>query len=206
MLLVDLVKSINDPVFIVGGGPSLRGVDLSPLKGKCVFGVNYDMFRPEVTVGVFGDLLFYRNYKYDIQAMHVPVIALTPDAKKDFPYLYYCEKRVSPSLALGDRVAWGLPNNSLAGNTGAAALNIAVNLGAEEIVLIGFDLKETNGRRNHHDAYAKMEQDIVSPYPGFIQRFESFAPKLEESGVRVYNASMESALECFPKRQLKEFL
>jgi hypothetical protein len=204
--LKELEGKLSNPTFIIGGGPSLKGKDLSELKGKSAIGVNYDMFRPETKIGIFADLMFYKNFKYDIQAAHIPIVTMTPDAKKDFPFLYYMEKTKVNLLDLsGNGLAWFHSQVSEAGNTGAAALNLAVVLGIREVVLIGFDMKETEGRRNHHDAYGYQEKG-ADPYGRFIKRFESFLPDLEHLGVKVYNSNLESAMECFPKKRLEDFL
>jgi hypothetical protein len=79
-------------------------------------------------------------------------------------------------------------------NSGFQALNLAILLGCERIILIGYNLSGTN----------KFQQrDFHSPYHRFIEFFNKAAETLP-SNVEVINATPNSALECFPKMRYED--
>jgi hypothetical protein len=87
------------------------------------------------------------------------------------------------------------------GNSGFGALNLAVQFGARRIILVGFDMRVDRGAHWHSD------HPIVNPTLLGIERWrrlvDAVAPQLTGLGVRVVNASLDSALLGFPKTTLK---
>lgn len=89
------------------------------------------------------------------------------------------------------------------GNGGFQSVNLAVQLGAKKIILLGFDMHGTHfhgdhsgGLRNPGEALFKTWRDC----------FDRAAPVLKSWGVDVINATPGSALECFQKMELCEAL
>lgn len=92
-------------------------------------------------------------------------------------------------------------------NSGYQAINLAVNLGAKRIILLGYDMKVTGLRTNWHDearppahAYSDTIRDSMLPH------FPSIIEPLNQVGVEVINATPDSELKCFPMMSLKEAL
>jgi hypothetical protein len=89
-------------------------------------------------------------------------------------------------------------------NSGFQAVNLAILFGAARIVLVGFDMREVNGKRHffgdHPPGFTR-----VSDYRQFISAFEE-AAKAMPDGVEIVNATPGSALECFPMAELSEAL
>lgn len=79
-------------------------------------------------------------------------------------------------------------------NSGFQAVNLAILLGAEKIILLGFDMKLDRGKSHffgeHPFGFA------VSPYHSFIEIFNKAIDTVPE-GVKIYNATEDSALKCF---------
>jgi hypothetical protein len=90
-------------------------------------------------------------------------------------------------------------------NSGAQALNLAAIWGAKRILLIGFDMKLIAGKRHWFgDHPGPLNKN--SDYRDWITKYQRIAIDLERMGIECFNCSMESALDCFPKRRLDELL
>ena len=87
-------------------------------------------------------------------------------------------------------------------NSGYQAVHLAAHFGASRIVLLGFDMRET--QRSHffgdHPPGLKRE----SPYATWIERFRTLAAPLRGRGVEVINCTPGSALDAFPAGELDE--
>lgn len=86
-------------------------------------------------------------------------------------------------------------------NSGYQAINLALLLGAKTVALLGYDMQ---GRGQHwfgqHPATLSQQTD----YSGLIQIFERMKPELY--GLEVINCSRSTALSCFPRMSLEEFI
>jgi len=89
-------------------------------------------------------------------------------------------------------------------NSGSAALNVAVHLGATRIVLLGYDMGiDGKGRRHFFDAGATT---CTSPFDKFRKLTATMVEPLKALGVEVINCSRKTRLECFPCQPLREVL
>lgn len=90
-------------------------------------------------------------------------------------------------------------------NSGAAAIGIAVAAGAAKVVLLGFDCGFTGGKKHWHaDHPAGMTNcQSIGAWP---KHFGNVAKDAAKAGVKVLNASRETALRCFPRVELTEAL
>ncbi|MDD5541254.1 MAG: hypothetical protein PHG61_11245 [Candidatus Marinimicrobia bacterium] len=183
--------------FIIGGGPTVLTHNLDRLAGELTIGVNraYDVYYPSIlcaldpqfyewaedgAFGIFSEMR-YRSY---------------PGTK--------AWARVRPDTSIN---ASGIYNfylyNWPVNNSGQAAINLAIELGASPIYLIGFDLK--GNPINFHDGYPTGASSDV--YDGFIESIERYVPeKAKEHGVEVINLSPDSALTIFPFADFDEVL
>lgn len=85
-------------------------------------------------------------------------------------------------------------------NSGFQAVNLAVLKGATKIVLVGFDMREVEGKRHFfgdHPAGLRNHGE----YRNFIRAFEQATPP-----VPIINATPGSALKCFPMMDLRDAL
>lgn len=99
----------------------------------------------------------------------------------------------------------------LGGHSGYQALNLAVHLQPEIILLVGFDLcadprEGVNQGKAHFDGDHPEGVYRKSPYGMFIRTLGSTKPFLADLGIRVYNCNRHSALECFEKVDLEKCL
>lgn len=89
-------------------------------------------------------------------------------------------------------------------NSGYQAINLAVLLGAARILLLGYDMTVAkDGTEYWHAPHPHKKR---SPYRGFQRLFPSIVEPLKKAGVQVVNCSRHTALECFPKMELREAL
>lgn len=88
-------------------------------------------------------------------------------------------------------------------NGGHAAVNLAVHLGARRIVLLGYDMQATGGRDHWH---APHPYSMPNPYELWRRLFATLVEPLADLGVEIVNCSRETALDCVPRRPLREAL
>ena len=89
-------------------------------------------------------------------------------------------------------LAWG-------GNSGYAGINLAAQLGAEKIVLVGYDMKGASHWHGEHDPAVKKPFN----FPMWVPRFKELADAAKGRGIEILNASPDSALTCFTKADIK---
>ena len=96
---------------------------------------------------------------------------------------------------------FGLKNGR---NGGYQAINLAVHFGAKRIILLGFDMQRgPKGQEHWHGDHPNRSR---SPYALFLKYFQFLVNPLADLGVDVINCSPVSALETFPKADLRATL
>lgn len=103
----------------------------------------------------------------------------------------------SNRFSLDDTVSYG-------SNSGFQAINLAILFGATYIVLVGFNMCKVNGKRHFFGNHPEPLRNAVS-YEDWLEIFTEAASNLPE-GIRIVNATPDSALDCFPKLSLEEAL
>jgi len=92
------------------------------------------------------------------------------------------------------------------GNSGFAAINLAVQFGAHRIVLLGFDQQwQGNWPRWH----GRHPDQLQNQRPGFARwaiAYKAMAVTAKAAGIHIVNASRETSLKCFPRMDLKDAL
>lgn len=186
--------------FIIGGGPSVKKLDLDLLRSELTIGINraYELLEPSLLFGVDSQMWgwveqgkcgkeskrkfnAYRGYKVWM-ALH-----------KVFPPDFYL-------IDVDDRGGHRIGSTKLLAfknNSGYGAINLAAALGANPIYLVGFDMRgDREGKQKWwHDGYPVDYGENV--YKGYIKEIGDFAPVLENAGVDVINLNPKSALKCF---------
>lgn len=82
-------------------------------------------------------------------------------------------------------------------------MNLAVNRGATDILLLGFDMKMKGGTRHFFGEHPGNLRKC-SGYEGWVRDFATMVPDCEARGIRIVNCTPDTALTCFPCRPLKE--
>ena len=188
----------GETVFIIGGGPSLKDMDLAPLQYQRTIGTN-QAFRdfPWVSVLYFGDCGFYSLVYKALnkwKGLKVTSCARVPEQGKGWPHI----RRVGRSKPFGLEttkqgfIAWN-------GNTGASAINIAFWLGASRVVLLGFDMRPDNDNssiHNWHNYYPKRHPKF-NPYDLHMKGWPMISKDAAKAGLEIINATPNSAITQF---------
>lgn len=85
-------------------------------------------------------------------------------------------------------------------NSGHQAIGLAYHLGAAEIVLMGYDMQGGHWHGRHPDGLNNTQ----SLFGQFIADMRPLARDLKAAGVRVINASRQTALDCFERVPLEQ--
>lgn len=205
-------------VFIIGGGGSLKldaGLPRKEIKEKVVFPAISEYLKPihnERVLGVnnafelgpwvdacfFGDEGWFRRNRFKlVHFAGYKIHNCSTITARGCIAVYRGEPYGLESKP--DRICW---NN----NSGAAAINVAVHLGAKRIVLLGFDMKVKPAEikyNNWHNLHKDKTKDW-NQYPEFIKAFPYIKVDAENMGVEIINATPCSALTEFPKMTFKE--
>jgi hypothetical protein len=187
---------------IVGSGPSAADAPLAPGSHRCIAINNSWRLVP------WADALYATDYAWWEREAGVP----------EFGGL-----KISQDCRLKDRPAWGIRTVTVwtsqdqllittpgeigwGGNSGFAAINLAVQFGAKRIVLVGFDMRIDRGMHWH----GKHGPGLNNPSQDSVRRWrrviDEQAPILAALGVEMVNASPISALTAYPKMDLREAL
>jgi len=190
--------------FILGGGPSLKDMDLSLIEGEKVIGVNDAYIYSElVNVCAFGDRDWFdlhdRDYLQRTDGSSHPALR-----KFGGVIVSYCREiltrdrtdvRVMKPEPRGFRrkpyeIGWN-------GNTGIATINLALHFGVSRVVLLGFDMKNRDGNTNWHDNLRHAHEENFNPnYDKWLSniRYCERDRKRYWRHVEILNATPDSAI------------
>lgn len=89
-------------------------------------------------------------------------------------------------------------------NSGYQAVNLAIQRGATEVLLLGFNMGPVGGKEHWFgDHPGGMQRS--SPYGLMVAAFQAAAGQLDELGVRIVNCTPNSALTCFETAHIEDF-
>jgi hypothetical protein len=208
--------------FCVAPGPSLTEADVNAVRGRGTVIAISDAVRlaPWADVIYSSDKGWWlRHYKAmrKLSGLRVRVhnsLARPTSSPVPGKHCQGCRLRLGANgcwcdgiLTLNNGGARGLsldPGTLCHGdNSGTAAINLSVLLGATRIVLLGYDMDTHKGRRHFYDT---APQSCSSPFYKFRKLTGMLVEPLKAAGVTVVNASRRSALDCFPMVSLDEAL
>lgn len=89
------------------------------------------------------------------------------------------------------------------GNSGCAAVSVAIWRGAKRVYLLGYDAALTGGKTHWHGDHPKTLGNArsVLQWPA---KFQKLADDAKAADVEIINCSRATALKCFPRAQLEE--
>ena len=181
---------------IVASGPSLLRDDVEALRGKVeAVAVNCAVFFAPWAKYLFAaDSVWWRHYAHKVT--------------------WYKGKRVSRTHNASGVEMWRGKNwPRTGGNSGHMAIQYAVDQEFKNIVLLGFDQIRTDGKSHFHADHPKFASNGtrtnmanaggIDAWPRLMTRT---AEDLQTRGVRVINLSRATALTCFPRMTVEEFI
>lgn len=187
----------DSEVFILGGGPSIRDVDVSKLERHRVIAVN-NAFKlaPWIPVMTFGDFRWY--FWNETELLRFAGLKITTCQKHDNKPGVLCVNKVATDgLSRDPRV---LHFNR---SSGACAINLATLFGAKRIVLFGFDMKARGIDRNFHREHEEWDKR-KNPFTTFLRSFDKIASDLKTMHVECVNANDDTDLTHFPIVSIEE--
>lgn len=219
-------------VWIIGGGPSVpRQFDvpekviqkvingtLPPNAYSPFMGAIHDKHVIAVNMGykignwidmvVFGDSGFFLRERIGLSQFPGIKVSCNPGSKNE-PWVKYLGRDTGKTKGISSHpslVSWN-------GNTGAAAISIAVHAGASRVLLLGFDMDiDSNTQMQHwHNLYDKgpvhdERRRRKLPFSRHLTGFPVIADDAKKLGVEIINVSPNSTITCFPKMTTKELL
>lgn len=194
-------------VFVIGGGPSVKSVDLSLLKGKPVICLNnaYQIY-PEATALYWCDESWIGKH-YDNVMSHPCQLRFTARHTAD-GYIKKDIQATAMATVLKRTGDYGIDmdiNCVRGNNSGAHMLNLLGNMRVRQIVLLGYDMSMNGGASHWHAGHGLPMGNYVYEEL-FIPSITSMAPGLKNLKVDVVNCSDKSALTCFRKERLENLL
>ncbi len=93
----------------------------------------------------------------------------------------------------------------LNGNSGAQAINLAYLFGARKILLLGFTMREIDGKKHFHgDHEAPLVQKQL--FGEWLHKMARVAHDAKRLGCEIINCDPLSAMTCFPVGRLEDHL
>lgn len=173
-------------VHVVASGPSLRGFDYSKLSGKTIIAVNHAYKEvPNFDVKVGLDKTFFT--REDPQAIGRGWTIAPPHAVRDHTQVINFRMTAHFDINPGPVYSYG--------SSGLAALTVALQGGAERVVLWGFDYCFLDGV--HHSTQGKY---VHSQGDGHEHVFSAQVSKfIVFPAEKIVNASLNSGIPYFEK-------
>lgn len=197
-----------EPVFVIGGGPSVALQRPARLEGRNVIVIN-----SSYEVAPFAQYLFFGDNRWHVEHQDRPAfvafrekatIVTVSDPASGF-YLKKLNRTIPNKAETGlstDRVSLSSQRTSFHG-----AINLAAMLGATQIILLGLDGKRSPEGVSHHHRPHKWptKPGIITWEYQKTQLRHTVAP-LAAMGVRVYNTNPNSSFDFWPFEPLERFL
>ena len=187
---------MRDWWFIIATGPSLQRSDCDALRDRGTgVAVNCGVFFAPWCDYLFAcDAVWWRYYG--------------PRAS------WFKGHRVSRTYRSASVEQWrgkGWPRTG--GNSGHMAIQYAVDQGAKNVALLGFDQQKTEGKAHNHadhpmksDSGQRTNMSNAGGIAAWPRLMAKTAIDLKRRDVNVVNLSRETALRCFPRMSFEQFL
>lgn len=192
-------------VAIVASGPSLQQEQVDKLKGKArVIAVN-DSWElcPWADILYAADRAWWKHHGYvkhfagERWTQQQGHIAWPQEAKDAGLEIVVSAHR--PGISFDPSII------HTGKNSGYQALNLAVLFGATKILLLGIDCTILDGKTHWFgDHPGRLKRN--SPYDVFKQAFTDSSIELERAGINVINCSERSALTCFKRGCVDDYI
>lgn len=203
----------NDrPVAIVGAGPSLAGIDYERFRGPWrVLAVASALWRiPWADAAYDQDSVWLRVHEARLRAVKRTTLYLCWPPSQSRHECPQIDNAIWIEGQRGDGSVSTRPDRVEVGFTsGQGSLSIACLKRARRVVLFGFDYRE-HGRQQHahnEDYPWHLPPGMLDrQWPVWARKFDMARPSLDRAGVRVLNASPDSAIAAFDRCSIEDGL
>ncbi len=190
--------------YVIGGGSSLKHFDWSLLEKLNTVGCNdaYKLGQNVCKLCIFGDITWWTHHRERLEMYKGIVVTSVDDLAVNRPrWVHYFERE--------HRGLYKLQTNKLGwnGNTGTSAINLALNLGAKTVYLLGFDMSIIDGETNWHDEVIHPNAVLPSSYSTFRHRWQYVVKDLKSKfpDRRVVNVNSTSKLSGTERISFEEY-
>jgi hypothetical protein len=145
-----------------------------------------------------GDLQWWKSYHKKVPKFCQKAQLWTGDHQAASHYQLNRMKSVN-------RPGLGLQYTHMGGNSGYQAINLAFLFGSRRILLLGFTMREIDGRKHWHVDHPQPLVQKILP-DEWRHKFQALAKDLQRENCQVINCDPLSALTCFPMGDIEEEL
>ena len=176
-------------LFIIASGPSIKDLDLSPLDRRLTMGLNRSFMK-------------YKNTYYH-SMFDQRLFDTYEEQLKDHRCLFTLKGRpwgVQLENLGADGFSFDIDEGIYTGYTiSFFALQLAIYMGFKKIFFLGLDLNNVPGQTHFfgYDHHSSNHND--TEFPKMLDSFRKAQKYLKNHDVEVYNCSLNSALDAFPK-------
>jgi hypothetical protein len=177
---------------VMASGPSLTMEDVETVRQWREAAENRRVIVTNTTyqAALWADALFFHDFKWWGKYKHDVVGRFTGDL-------------VTLSSINSERVKrLTRPAFNGFGNSGAAAIELAVFAGCRRVITLGLDCQYTNNRKHWHGDHPRGLGNAKS-MPKWANSFKRLAGHAKGKGVEVINASRATSLTCFALQPLE---
>ena len=190
----------QETIYIIGGGPSLKNFNFKTLIGKKTIAINKAIiYHPTADILYWTDGRFYTWFKNEVDNFKGLKFALKPGSQYTHDIKILRKGKAHGIEEDPEILAHGF-------NSGYAAINLAYHLGAERIILLGFDMANDGKDTHFHDGYPTKSTGDQIYRDKFLPGFTQLKSELDPEGVTVLNASVYSQLTTFTKITIEQAL
>lgn len=188
--------------------PTALSTYFDPIKDGHIIGVNnvYQM-------GEWVDVLFFGDCGWHL--VHQKALLKWPGLKvtccnkfanlplhrmEGIKYLPKNHDKIHGITTTPNKISWNA-------NSGGSAINLAVHFGVKKILLLGFDMNADDNHTHWHGSHhPKSAKPPKLAFKRHLIGFPHIAEDAQRLGVEILNVNPDSAIDCFPKVELREVL
>ena len=183
---------LGETIFLLAGGPSLRGFDCERLRGRHVMAINSScLICPWAEFLVFTDNNWWQDHRKIVLSWPGRVFTYSRLAKSEAP-----DKLLRPEIGYAADFLIDRATVLFGRSTGHSAISLSAAMGARRIVLLGYDMRIVDGRSHHHDEYRTQDAKLFSA--DFLPAFKGWNKMAQRAHIEIVNATPGSALTEFP--------
>lgn len=191
-----------DHIAIMAPGPSLCKDQVDMIMGTGKFFTiaigDAHLLNPFADILYHCDARWWDYYKGVPEFLGCHRVSMEPTKHDEVKQIVKSRTRVGLDLVV--------PNIVAGCNSGYQAINLAVHYKPKEIILVGYDMKKAaDGRYNVRGDHPK-EMRSRGKFSTFIEKIGGLRQPLAKQGIKVYNCTIDSDLNCFTRRDLKDVI
>lgn len=200
-----IIEKKSDTVFIIGGGSSLKKYlpDHSILHNKDVIALNnaYKLF-PNAILTHFADKVWWTWGHNET----LPKTFKGPVTTCSTNNIFLWDKTPVVCFWQGQHKYLSEKHDTINGNNaGHQGINLAVHIGYENIILLGFDM-DSNAKQTHWHNEHKRQNNTNLYNEGMIPNLKTLDQYQDKLAFKIWNVNRESKVKNFDFCDLDKFL